>query len=138
MTPWQSYEFILLALTVWRESRGETQDARRGVAWSIRNRVLHPGWWGGSWVGVILKPWQYSSFNAGDANAAKFPAAEDAAWDACLAAATEAYHGDGEDPTGGAVNYFDRSLDGDEPKWATDGSYAHTVNLGNLRFYRGS
>ena len=136
MTPEQSYELILLALCNWREARGQIWDAKRGQAWSVRNRVLNPTWWGTDWVSVITKPFQYSSFNANDPNAVKWPLATDTAWEACLAAATEAYAGTGDDPVSRATHYFDRSLDNDPPSWARDASMVHVLNLGDFRFWR--
>jgi spore germination cell wall hydrolase CwlJ-like protein len=132
----QAYEFILVALCVWREARGEPRDAKRGVAWTIRNRAMQPSWWGKDWVSVVLKPWQFSSFNADDPNVAKWPSPQDSAWLACMEAAEEALSGSGEDPTGGATHYHDASLDRNPPSWACDGSMQPTAHLGRLRFYR--
>src|SRR5271154_1683366 len=71
----------LTALCCWREARGETTDAQRGEIWSILNRAAVRAWWNhnvaGDPVAVVLMPMQYSSFNAGDPNAAKFPASTD-------------------------------------------------------------
>lgn len=136
MNPQQAYEFILLALCIWREARGEIIPGKFAVAWSIRNRALNPDRWGSGWAGVILKPLQYSSFNAHDPNAGKWPDASDTSWMACLQAAQAAYAGEGEDPVLGATHYFDRSLDGALPAWATSPAMVHVVNIGNLRFYR--
>ena len=138
MTPEQAYEFTLLALCVWREARGETTDAKSGVAWTIRNRVLHPSWWGVDWVSVILKPFQFSSFNRIDVNSTKWPAPSDTAWHACMEAAEEAYSGSTADPTSGATHYFDKSLDSEPPGWATDDSMTHVCDLGNFHFYKAS
>lgn len=38
-------DLITLALTVWAEARGEGLDGQRAVAWVIRTRWEHPGWW---------------------------------------------------------------------------------------------
>lgn len=38
-------DLITLALTVWAEARGEGLDGQRAVAWVIRHRWEHPGWW---------------------------------------------------------------------------------------------
>ena len=124
-----SYQEWLLALCIWREARGEEYKAKAGVAWSIRNRVARPGWWGNSLYTVILKPWQYSSFNAGDPNATKFPVPDDMYWLDCVRATAEP-----DDVSLGATHYYDRSLDGHPPEWAK--SMTHTCNLGNLRFFK--
>lgn len=130
----ESYEFILLALCVWREARGEIVSAKFAVAWSIRNRVVKPSWWGRDWISVILKPLQYSSFNVNDPNAVKWPDPRDTTWMSSVQAAQAAYLGNGDDPVSGATHYFDRSLDGNPPAWAA--SMIHVIDIGNLHFYK--
>lgn len=138
MTP---QDQTLLALCLWREARGEPLiTTKQAVAWSIRNRVMNPEWWGRSWWSVILFPWQYSSFNHQDINSTKWPIEFDGEWKECLAVAADV-GGDQPitaDPTHGAVSYFDMSLDTDPPKWATDGSFVHTCDWGRLHFYKRS
>jgi N-acetylmuramoyl-L-alanine amidase len=128
----------LLALVVWREARGEDLPTKQAVAWSIRNRVQSPGWWGHSWWSVILQPYQYSSFNRTDPNATKWPMEGEQAWEDSLVAASQVYEELIPDPISGAESYFDKSLDTDPPKWSTDGSFVHVTNVGNLRFFRRS
>jgi len=132
----QVYEVFLLALVIWREARGESLPAKLGVAWVVRNRVQRPGWWGKDWISCVLKPFQFSSFNATDPNAVRWPSPLDTSWEASLQIAADVYAGRGQDPTSGAVYYFDRSLDNNPPAWAIDGSNAHTADIGNLHFYR--
>lgn len=137
MNPQQAYEVSLLALCIWRESRGQTILAKLGVAWSIRNRVNHPGWWGTDWASVITKRWQFSSMTApGDVNLVAWPLPVDTSWHASLDAAQQAYSGTGTDPTNGATHYFDQSLDSNPPNWATDGSMVQTVSIDALRFWK--
>ena len=136
MNPQQMYELVLLALCLWREARGETVAAKEAVAWCIRNRVTHPTWWGTDWCSVILKPWQFSSFNANDPNAVKWPRPNDASWQSCLVIANAVYAGEGQDPTHGATHYFDDSLKDNPPKWATDESLEPAGKIGRLNFYR--
>src|SRR6185312_7029005 len=133
----QSYPFTLLALCVWREARGESATTKLGVAWSIRNRVVRGGWWGNTWATVILKPYQYSSFNSNDPNACKLPAPTDPFWFDSLNAANDVYDVPvSPDPTGGATSYFGKSMDANPPSWATDGSNVKTCEIGGLRFYK--
>jgi len=135
MADYSQYDDVnLLGLVIWREARGETCDAQLGVGCSIRNRVNKGGWWGNTYRTVILKPWQYSSFNEGDPNNTKFPAPDDSVWLQCLENASLIINGNCEDNTGGAQSYFDRSLDNDPPKWAA--TMTKTTDLGHLHFYK--
>ena len=136
MTPADMYSVVLLALCIWREARGELYDAKTGVAWTIKNRVAKPGWWGHSWVSVILQPWQFSSFNHNDPNSGKFPTEADPSWQDSLDVAYKVFNDAIPDPTGGATSYFDKSMDSDPPKWSSDGSNVKTVDLGALHFYK--
>ena len=137
-------ELQLLELVVWREARGEKdQDSRRGVAYVIRNRTTHPGWWGHDWRSVIMKPWQFSSMPVfhddvninKDSNCEQWPETDSASETECLSAASEAYLGLGDDPTYGATFYHDTSMDW--PKaWGSISGYENTFNIGRLKFYR--
>lgn len=130
----EAWEVSLLALCIWREARGETVAAKRAVAWAIRNRVQKPSWWGTDYPSVILKKWQFSSFNANDPNAVKFPASNDTSWQASQMAAADAYQGRGDNPVGEATHYFDKSLDANPPAWAA--KMTHVCDIGNFHFYR--
>ncbi len=129
----ESWEQNLLALVVWREASNQTVDAKLAVAWSIRNRVLAPGWWGTDWTTVITKRWQYSSMTApNDPNLIRWPIPTDTSWQASLIAAEEAYTGSVADPTGGAQSYY--SVDIPPPNWTSEMTF--TVQIGAMRFYR--
>lgn len=133
----QFYDLFLLALCTWRESRGEILQAKQAVAWVIKNRASNPSWWGGpSLVSVILKPFQFSSFNAHDPNAVKFPTPVDTTWQASLEIAQQVVNGTVPDPTSGSTSYFDKSLDSNPPSWATDGSMVLASTIGDLHFYK--
>lgn len=141
MNPQQQAELALLALVTWREARGEVLFTKQAVAWSIRNRVLKPGWWGHSWWSVILMPYQYSSFNRTDPEATKWPVAVDPSWEEALLVASQVYTSDLSaspvilDPTGGAHSYFDESMDAHPPSWALDGHMKKVCEFGRMRFY---
>lgn len=136
MTAADMYDIVLLGLCVWRESRNQTRIAQIGVAWSVKNRVLKPSWWGKDYADVILKPYQYSSFNAKDPNATKLPLPTDESWQQCLEIAQDVYQGITTDPTEGSTHYFDASLDSHPPDWSTSGAMEHTLNIDELRFWR--
>ena len=124
---------FMLALCIYREARGEADDARLAVGCSIRNRVQRPGWYGKDWFSIITKPWQFSSFNKGEVNSIVFGAPSDKAWIRCVEIAVEVMQG-APDPTGGATYYYDKSLDANPPKWAEE--YVHTADVGAFHFYK--
>lgn len=59
------HDRIVLALTVWGESRGEPVEGQIAVACVVRNRLRS----GELWRDVCLAPEQFSCFNDGDPNA---------------------------------------------------------------------
>jgi spore germination cell wall hydrolase CwlJ-like protein len=128
----QFYDLFLLALCVWRESRGEPLIAKVAVAYTVLNRAAHPSWWGTDIVSVILKPLQYSSFNRDDPNSSRFPTKQDLSWTASLDAARKAIDKTEPDPTDGATNYFDTSIS--PPDWTKKLNY--TVSIGAFLFYK--
>lgn len=125
----------LLALCCWREARGESLDAKIAQCWSVRNRVDHPSWWGIDWQSVILKPWQYSSFNVTDPNSEKWPADDDPSWAQCQEAAETVMLGSMSDPTNGSTHYYDTSIK--FPKaWGNESEWNNTLNVGHFRFWK--
>ena len=128
-------DLSLLALCCYREARGETIFAKRAVCHVIKNRTLKPGWWGNDWKSVILKPFQFSSFNSFDPNINVWPGDNEASWTDCLAAASAVMVGDDPDSTEGATYYHDTSMRW-PAAWGNEADYVNTLNVGRLRFYR--
>lgn len=126
------YESVLLALCLWREARGCESEARRGVLHVIRNRAA-ARFRGDSLTAVVLAPYQFSSFNARDPNAALMPNPKHAgdwrAWLECCALVDEP----GPDPTGGALMYHS-CAPGNFPDWAMPEK--QTARIGPFWFYR--
>ena len=54
----------LLARTIWGEDNVGGYDGMLAVANVVRNRVRAGGWWGATYSDVILKPYQFSIWNA--------------------------------------------------------------------------
>jgi spore germination cell wall hydrolase CwlJ-like protein len=136
----ESWNVSILALCGWREARNQGRAGMTAVCWSVRNRVFHPAihWWGRSWPGVILHPYQYSSFNHDDPNAFLLPAdpISDPSWADALQAAQDVYTPATPDPTLGATHYY---LDGSPiPTWANERGTVFTVQIGKHRFYKAS
>ena len=68
---YRSFRFVVAliqfgARTTWRECREESTGAPRGIFHTVVNRAAKAGWWGTDVVSVILKPFQFSSFNLDD------------------------------------------------------------------------
>jgi len=124
----------LMKLCVWREARGEKILGKRGVAHVIQNRANDPSRWGHDVRSVILKPWQFSSFNAADPNSSKWPAPGDSSFQDCENICEAVAAGKDEDITSGATSYYDISIA--PPRWATDGSNVLMLAVGRLRFYK--
>ena len=124
----------LMKLCVWREARGEGILGKRGVAHVIQNRADDPSWWGHDVRSVILKPWQFSSFNAADPNSNKWPAHGDPSFRDCENVCEAVAGGSDEDITSGATSYYDISIP--RPRWASDGTNVLTLSVGRLRFYK--
>jgi N-acetylmuramoyl-L-alanine amidase len=121
----------LLKLCVWREARGEGPLGQRGVAHVILNRAGDPMWWGHDIKSVILKPYQFSSFNAGDPNADKWPMDDDPALLEISPMCDAVLQGTDRDITDHAQFYHDVSV---TPPWAED--YILTLQVGRLMFYK--
>lgn len=121
-----------LALVIWRESRGVSQEAQVAVAHTVMNRVARPGWWGHTVDEVTTKKWQYSSLAApGDPQLILWPKLSDSSWLACLGVAYDVIHGDVLHPMPGADSYYDDSIAA--PKWAATARFCGKID--NLNFY---
>jgi spore germination cell wall hydrolase CwlJ-like protein len=122
-----------MKLCVWREARGEGLLGKRGVAHVIVNRAADPCWWGDDIPSVILKPWQFSSFNVGDPNADKWPEDSDPSFQDCSDVCNAVLAGTDKDITGGATFYNDSSIN--EPTDWIKAGYILTLQVGRLSFY---
>jgi hypothetical protein len=137
MKAWTYYEITLLALTLWREARGEPYEARIAVAHTVKNRLDHPGWWGNDWISVLTKKWQYSSLtDPNDKQLTTWPKADDNVFEECLNIAERVVTGMYNSPLKGIDSYYDDSLQGDaRPKWAREHPERFVGKIGRLNFY---
>jgi hypothetical protein len=123
---------VFLALTIWREARGEPRACKVAVGASILNRVDRPSWWGRDVLSVATMKWQYSSLtDPKDPQLTTWPAAADRSWAECLDVAsgllTDVLH----TTTPGADSYYDISIAA--PTWATPATFVGQV--GRIRFH---
>lgn len=129
-----SYSSVLAAIAVWREARGQSIEARRGVLHVVLNRVK-TGFRGSDLIDVILWPYQFSSFNLSDPNSARMPSHKRFADWKAFQECCDLVDAPGEDPTGGALMYHSCPVGLNLwPDWATEEK--QTVQIGVFRFYR--
>jgi spore germination cell wall hydrolase CwlJ-like protein len=122
----------ILGLCIYREARGESFLGKRGVGCVVRNRVNAQTYFGHDYRSVILRPYQFSSFNKSDPNANIWPVDGEAVWIECLAEANEVLSGC-EDLTFGALFYFSPPLTAPPRAW---GAVVATAHIGHLNFYK--
>jgi hypothetical protein len=140
----------MFTMLIGREAGNQKDDAMLCMAWSVKNRVLRPGFWnwGRDWEGVIEAKWQYSSIEGlqSDPNLLKYPNLNVEPWERCLNIAVIVYDGLANDPTDGSTHYHDISLDPDpakgrpdkRPIWAKNGRTVHVMDCGSFHFFRPS
>ncbi|HOV84900.1 MAG TPA: cell wall hydrolase [Syntrophobacteraceae bacterium] len=124
----------LLARCIWGEGRGEKVEGKIAIAHVVLNRVKAKSWYGRSISDVILKPFQFSCFNASDPNLPHIlKLSSDCAELAfCKAIAELVIRGHlKDDPTGGATHYH---AAGCRPSWASKLEYL--CQIGNHLFYK--
>lgn len=128
-----SVDLTMLALTVWREARGESTAAQLGVAFVVKTRAAQPGWWGKDILSVVTKKLQFTSMTmAADPQTTTWPSWSDPSWLAVLDVAAQVLGGTVENPAPDADSYYDISIPA--PKWALSGKFI--TQLGKIRFYR--
>jgi len=132
MTLQEGADVTFLALTLWRECRGESRDGKIAVAHSIMNRLASPKW-GNSVQAVVFQRLQYSSLtHAKDPQLTTWPLPDDPSWKECLQVADQVMSGSVPSPIGRADSYHDTSIS--PPRWATPDNFI--AQIGRLRFYQ--
>jgi N-acetylmuramoyl-L-alanine amidase len=120
-----SADRTFLALTIWREARGESAKCKLAVGYSIVQRVKLRRWYGDNLSTVLFKKWQYSSLtNPKDVQLTT-------SWQDSLYAASTAMAGEKPNPAPGADSYFDESID--PPSWAKPDDFV--LQIGRIKFY---
>lgn len=100
---WQDYRKILLALTIYREARGEGDEGMRAVGHCINNRAFV---WKKDLIAVMTDKNQFSSMTfPGDSQLVVWPQAGDRKFDIALDCASKIIDGLDKDNIGGALYY---------------------------------
>ena len=130
----------LFAITIYGEARGEDIEGKKAVAAVIANRIKRGGWFGRTLKEVVLKPWQFSTFNIGDPNRVKL---EEIAGDftkcldtvsslkECYWVALGALAGWLGSNVGDATHYFADYIE--PPDWAE--KLEHITDIGRHKFF---
>lgn len=93
-----------IAMTVWGEARGESQEGKLAVAYVICNRMQQER---RSALQVVLRPFQFSFWNTNDPSRWKMqPSLSDPTWADCYQAAKDALERTKPDPTEGCTSYL--------------------------------
>lgn len=141
----ESYQWVVFALTLWREARGCPDDQKRAVAHVIANRSTDPKkTYGSRLLSVLTAPSQFSSISpphsltavtlGGWINATSWPNESDATWISCCAIVESFGNAtEGPDPTLGANHYYTDPIP-NVPGWADPTK--QTLKLGPFHFYR--
>ncbi len=97
-------DIIILALTLYREARGESKEGQIAVANVIANRVKKNH---SSFYAECVKPLQFSSMTSkGDSQLVVWPDLASAIWLGCKNIAYAAVNGDLPDTTNGSTLYY--------------------------------
>lgn len=137
MDPKLTASEFMEALCIYREARGETDAAKAAMLAVIRNRAAQsPKYgWPKNTTGVIVQPWQFSSFNADDPNAKVWPdSTSPGRWQAWLDCCNVVLTPMLADPTDGANHYEAVPDPAKRPKWADPAKM--TCEIGKTRFYK--
>lgn len=126
-------EHSMLALAIWKEGAGEPFIGKVAIAYSVLERVAHPGWWGRDLIGCLTKPYQFSSFTApGDGQLIRWPQLSDPSYVEAWDAAIKALDKTASNPAPTSNSYYATSIK--PPAWATPETFI--TQVGRHRFHR--
>ena len=128
-----------LARTIFGEARGESDQGKIGVAYTVVNRVsiaqARGGyWWGNTIREVCLKPSQYSCWNTSDPNRATILAVRpgNRIFDRCLVIARQVIDQAIANPVDRSTHYYATYIAA--PNWVRGATFV--VQLGVHKFYK--
>lgn len=128
------HQLWMMALTCWREARGEQEEGWIAVLYTIKTRAYNTvKWEGNDIVSVCTKPMQYSSMtDPHDKQLVLFPQEGDTRFYRMIELADKVLAGTIDNPCPGADSYFAVSIPA--PSWAKPELFIRQI--GNHRFYR--
>lgn len=128
------HDDIWVALTIWQEARGESQDGKIAVGEVIWNRMREHYNGNGTALGTIFAPYQFSGWNTRDRNRVRCASLEDddPVFLDCREAWKDAKRG--TRLTKGALLYYNPNLVVSTPEWVDNCD--PTVVIGKHHFYR--
>lgn len=128
-------EEALAVVTIMQEAAGEPYLGKLAVAEVIRNRMLRKYASDGTVAGTVLRPMQFSGWNAKDPGRIRSVRADsdDSVVKECIRAWNEAR--DGSNTVHGAVLYYNPSIITDPPDWALPDSATEVAVVGQHHFF---
>ena len=108
---------LVMAQTIWGESRGETKEGQYAIAHVIKNRLDSKKWFSTDTLeGVCKKKWQFSCWNEGDPNKEKMEQLTHGDIKDFVDIANNVLDGLHDSNVGKATHYYADYIS--EPKWA--------------------
>lgn len=128
-------EEALAVVTIMQEAAGEPYLGKLAVAEVIRNRMLRKYASDGTVAGTVLRPLQFSGWNAKDPGRIRSVRADsdDSVVRECIRAWNEARAG--SNTAHGAVLYYNPSIIKETPDWALPDSATEVAVVGQHHFF---
>lgn len=128
-------EEALAVVTIMQEAAGESYEGKLAVAEVIRNRMLRKYASDGTVAGTVLRPLQFSGWNAKDPGRIRSIRADsdDSVVKECILAWNEARAG--SNTVHQAVLYYNPSIIPDTPEWAMPDSAQEVAVVGKHHFF---
>ena len=119
---------LVMAQTIWGESRGETKEGQYAIAHVIKNRLDSKKWFSANTLeGVCKKKWQFSCWNEGDPNKEKMEQLTHGDIKDFVDIANNVLDGLHDSNVGKATHYYADYIS--EPKWAEGKTPITTIGV---------
>ena len=119
---------LVMAQTIWGESRGETKEGQYAIAHVIKNRLDSKRWFSADTLeGVCKKKWQFSCWNENDPNKEKMEQLTHGDIKDFVDIANNVLDGLHDSNVGKATHYYADYIS--EPKWAKEKTPITTIGV---------